>query len=303
MNGVLLIILAAMMLYTLRLRVGYAKKEQKREEIIRRVLDGNLNARLLSKEHAPYASNDFLINQLIETYQSNVIEMNNNEKKRKELLSNLSHDIRTPLTSIIGYLDAVTQSIVKTDEEKESYIKIANNRSRQLKVILDDIFELAKADANELVLNKKDLNINNLLTDTLIEFVPILEHEKLHLIHQITEKDHFIYADEYCVKRVLENLMNNAIAHGKDGGIIGIDTRIIGSEYCIEIWDKGVGITEDLDKIFLRLYKKNTSGKCDSNGLGLAIAKTLVLRNDGRVEVTSVSNQRTSFSVYFPVKK
>jgi len=302
-NIVLFILLAASSLYILYLRYTYDKNEKAREEIIRRVLDGNLNSRLLSKGKSYYSNNNFLINQLIDNYQSHIIKMNNNEKKRKELLSNISHDIRTPLTSIIGYLDAIRNSIVKTDAEKKRYLEIASNRSRQLKTILDDIFELAKADSNEISLNKKILNINSILTDILIEFVPILENEGLELINHISDENTFIFADEYSIKRILENLINNAISHGKHGGVIGVNTYLSGKEYSIEIWDKGMGIEEDIDKIFLRLYKKNTSNSGANSGLGLAIAKVLVEKNNGRIDVKSIPNQKTSFSIHFPVTK
>lgn len=303
LNVILLVLLSIAISYILYMHYNYNKKEHQREEIIRRVLDGNLNARLLSKDKSTYSNTNFLINQVIENYQSHVIKMNNNEKKRKELLSNISHDIRTPLTSIIGYLDAIRNDIVKTHKEKENYLEIVSNRSRHLKIILDDIFELAKADSNEIILNKKILNINSILTDTLIEFVPILEKENINLINNISVKKAIIFADEYSIKRILQNLINNVVTHGKDGGIIGINTFVSKKEYTIEIWDKGVGIEEDIDKIFLRLYKKNCATKGKNSGLGLAIAKVLVEKNEGRIDVKSIPNQKTSFLVHFPLTK
>ncbi|MTI71615.1 MAG: HAMP domain-containing histidine kinase [Firmicutes bacterium] len=302
LNVLLFILLIITIFYIINLRYNYTKNEEEREIIIRRVLDGNLNSRLLSNDKSNYSNVNFLINQLIENYQSHIIKMDNNEKRRKELLSNISHDIRTPLTSIIGYLDAIESSIAKTNKEKKKYLEIANNRSRQLKITLDDIFELAKANSNEIVLNKRILNINSILTDTLIEFIPILEEENINLINNIINEDVYIYADEYSIKRVIRNLINNAISHGKDGGIIGVDSKILKKRYYINIWDKGVGIKDDIEKIFLRLHKRNlTNGK--NSGLGLAIAKALVEKNDGSISVESIPNEKTSFIVSFPVIK
>lgn len=298
---ILLIVILVLSLYII-LKLHYIKKnEQQREIVLNRVLEGNYNSRLLIKKSSIHSETDFLINRLIEEYQSQIIKMNNNEIKRKQLLSNISHDIRTPLTAIIGYLDATNTAIVSSEEEKENYINIANKRARQLKIILDDIFELAKANSNELPLNKKMLNIKDILTDTIIEYIPILEGQEINLINNISDLDVYIYADEYCIIRILENLLNNAITHGKDGKVIGIDTYVVDREYCIEIWDKGIGIEEDIEKIFLRLYKKDLNNS--TNGLGLAISKTLVERNEGRIEVNSLPNKKTSFMVCLNISK
>lgn len=287
--------------YILSLHLLINKSEKDRFEILTRVLRENYNARLLIKQDSKHSQTDFLINQLIESYHNHVITMDSNEQKRKELLSNISHDIRTPLTSIIGYLDAINHCIVQSESEKEKYLQIASERSKQLKIILDDIFELAKADANELILNPTEIHINQEVTNTLIEFIPILEREQLQLVNRISNEDVTIYADMYCIHRIIENLVNNAITHGKNGGVIGIETYRMSHEYCIKVWDRGVGISEDIDKLFLRLYKKNTSTKSNNSGLGLAIAKSLTDRNNGRIEVKSIPNDQTSFLVYFPI--
>lgn len=301
-NYILSILLIILLVYIFYIKRKNKKNEREREEVLRRVLEGNLNSRLLCKDKSNYSNINFLINELIEKYQCHIIKMNNNEKKRKELLSNISHDIRTPLTSIIGYLDAIN-TVVKTKEEKEKYLHIAKNRARHLKVLLDDIFELAKADSNELVLNKKTININSILTDTLIEYIPIIEQDNIELINNIHEEKTYIYADEYSIRRILENLINNALSHGKSGGILGISTSTSGKVVTIEVWDKGEGINEDVDKIFLRLYKKSPSNNTSNNGLGLAIAKTLVEKHDGEIEVVSIPNEKTSFIVHFPLSK
>lgn len=302
LNYLLSILLIILLVYIFYIKHKNKRNEREREEILRRVLGGNLNSRLLCKDKSNYSNINFLINELIEKYQSHIIEMNNNEKKRKELLSNISHDVRTPLTSIIGYLDAIN-TVVKTNEEKEKYLHISKNRARQLKVLLDDIFELAKADSNELVLNKKTININSILTDTLIEYIPIIEQDNIKVINNIHEEKTYIYADEYSIRRILENLINNALSHGKSGGVLGISTSTSGKIVTIEVWDKGEGIKEHIDKIFLRLYKKSTSNNTNNNGLGLAIAKTLVEKHDGEIEVVSIPNEKTSFIVHFPLSK
>lgn len=290
-------------IYIIHLNKKFKAQNEARNDVLSRALKGNLNTRILIKESGTNSDIDFKINQLIESYQQKIIIMEENELKRKELLSNISHDIRTPLTSIIGYLDAIVNNIVSSDTEKENYLLIANDRARQLKFLLDEIFELAKANSNELILNKNTYDINSILTDTLIEFIPMFEKESLELINNIQEGSFKAFVDEYSIKRVFENLINNAISHGKSGGIIGVSTKVLNNFYTIEIWDKGEGIDESLDKIFLRLHKKNLSKNGSSSGLGLAIAKTLIEKNDGLIEVKSKSNIRTSFIVHIPLVK
>ncbi len=269
---------------------------------LQRAIQGNLNTRLLTNELHWLDEIVFAINRLIEQLDNCNIQTIKSETARKRLLSNFSHDIRTPLTSIIGYMDALKDDIGASEEEKREYIEIVLRKANALKLLVDEIFHLAKLDADEMPLKMERLDLAELIREAVIDFLPELNRHAIALQADIPEDVCPVQADRVSLQRILGNLIKNAIQYGQDGGVLGVQLQAAAGEFRVCVWDRGVGIAaEDLNNIFERLYRADQARSAGrGSGLGLSIARALVEKNGGTIWVESAPGEQTSFIFTLP---
>ncbi|KKB72164.1 MULTISPECIES: sensor histidine kinase [Bacillus] len=283
-------------------RLRFNKHLELMDTELKRVAGGNLRRRLLANDDPLFNEIIFSINELIEQLEKVQIDAAQSEMARKRLLSNISHDIRTPLTSIIGYIDALKDGVASSEKEKQEYLNILSKKSSSLKQLIDEIFNMAKLDANEIPLNIESFDLAELVRETLINFLPELKKHDIELNVHIPEKKCFIMADRLSLIRVIENLVKNGVHYGKAGKILGIELRETDREYQLLVWDKGPGIPEhDIENVFERMYRRDRSRKLgEGSGLGLAIAKSLVEKNRGTIWAESTPWEKTTFGFSLP---
>lgn len=244
------------------------------------------------------------LNSLYDAYENIEVEKRVQIEQSKQLISNLSHDIRTPLTSIIGYVDALNDGVITDEEELLEFFEILSMKSKNLKHLIDQIFNVARIDADDVIMNYEYIELNQVVKQVLIDFIPQFEKLQIQLINEIKEEPFMVYADVVGITRVFQNILRNAIQHGKDGKIIGVRTRIDGSYYRVVIWDRGKGIPKAKQKhIFERLFKVDDSRKFGSSnsGLGMSIAKKIIERHNGRIALESKEGKLTEFFVELPM--
>jgi len=303
-TGILLLIIVALFVVILVLLRKRNNQLANRLGVIQQVLSGKTSMRILRDEKDKDAVLDFAINDLMEALQQTKLAAEQSELKRRQLLSNISHDIRTPITSIIGYIDALVEGKITDPEEREEYLRIAAEKSRELKRLTDEVFELAKIDADEMELHPERLEINELLRSTVIGFLPCLQEVGMEVVNEIPDDRYFIYADRMSIVRILQNLIQNAIQHGKSGKVLGLRVEKHRNQVVLSIWNLGQPIPEDkINRVFERLFKTDDSRKTKNgnHGLGLSIAKRLTEKNGGTIRVESGQNRETTFSVRFPI--
>lgn len=270
---------------------------------LKRAIEGNLNTRLLAKDEPWLNELIFAINELIEQLDKLQVRTIRSEAARKRLLSNISHDIRTPLTSIIGYVDALRDEVGVTEEEKREYLDILSRKSGELKQLIDDLFQLAKLDADEIVMKPETLDLAELAREAAIEFLPVLKQHGMELTAVLPEHRCPINADRLSMLRVMNNMIRNAIQYGQEGKQLGIELTETGTEYRLHIWDRGPGIAaEDMPHIFERMYRADRSRtmRYGGSGLGLAIAKALINKQGGTIWVDSAPGLQTTFGISLP---
>jgi signal transduction histidine kinase len=242
----------------------------------------------------------FEMNKLISSYG---LQKRNYEKEltaKKVLLSNISHDVRTPLVSVIGYLEAVIQNRIG-ESNKGEYIETAYQKALTLKEQINQLFELVQSDANEFVMNIEKIDVCETLRQVIIDFVPVFEKEQITFESNIPEKEICISADQHCLIRIYQNLIRNTLIHGKSGNYLGVFISEANSEVYIDITDKGMGIEkEHLPYIFDRLYKADPA-RTRGGGLGLAVAKEFANKMNGNIEVLHSVPGDTVFRITFPV--
>ncbi|MCE5173228.1 HAMP domain-containing histidine kinase [Paenibacillus profundus] len=302
-RGVLFTALFVITAILLSMRFQFMTKVKGAVTALKRAIAGNVNTRLLANDEPLFNEVIFSINELIEQLDKVQVQTIKSEAARKSLLSNISHDIRTPLTSIIGYVDALKDDIAASREERQEYVDIISKKASALKDLIDEIFHLAKLDADEVPLQPEVLDFAEITREAVIEFLPELTKVNMELNASILEEKCLVTAERLSLLRIINNIIKNAVQYGQDGQVLGIELTEHTTVYQLSIWDKGAGIPEDeLTKVFERMYRTERSRNPlhGGSGLGLAIAKALVEKNGGRIWAESNPGVKTSFSFTIP---
>ena len=271
---------------------------------IEKMSQGDLNSKLESKGDDELSMMAFNINVMQDTINKLIVSEKESEKTKNELITNIAHDLRTPLTSIIGYLDILVNNKNLTEEKKQDYLGIAFEKSKKLEVLIEDLFSFTKLNyGDELAVNKERIDIIELLNQLVSELYPLFENNNLECSMQTNVNSLFLNLDPKLIVRLFENLINNAIKYGKDGKhiIIKVKNNKELENVEISIINFGQLIPEDaLKKIFEKFYRVDNSrtSTTGGTGLGLAIAKTIVELHGGEITVKSDADG-TEFKVTF----
>lgn len=225
-----------------------------------------------------------------------------NEQKKDELIVYLAHDIKTPLTSMIGYLSLLSEIKDMPQEQRNRYIGIALDKSYRLEYLINELFDVARFNSEKIVLEKKEINLNLMLEQIADDFYPTLK-EMNKKINFTSDEKTILYADPDKLSRVFNNLIKNAVNYSKENTDIDISILNKENQATVKITNKGKQIPkEKLDKIFEKFYRLDSSrtSKTGGSGLGLAIAKEIVELHGGRIYAES-DMKETTFSVILPI--
>jgi len=246
-------------------------------------------------------SNTF--HQMAQQIQAQVIRLKETDALRRELVANVSHDLRTPLASLKGYLETLLlKDKSLSTEERLSYLKIAHNNSERLSKLVTELFELAKLDAGELKLHKETFSMAELAHDVAQKFDLRAQQQGIHLEVDIDSDMPYVEADIGLIERVLDNLIDNALKNTPKDGTVKIALDANGSFVTVNVADTGRGIASDeLPHIFQRFYKKPSSDNNQTGaGLGLAIAQRIIELHGSQLLVESILHKGTQFNFALP---
>ncbi|WP_338825294.1 Sensor histidine kinase ResE [Moorella humiferrea] len=225
------------------------------------------------------------------------------EQLRQEFLAGVSHDLRTPLTFIQGYAEALADGLAAGEKERQEYINIILAEAVRLRRLVDDLLELNKMAAGQLPLEMAVIDVKELLAGVVRKFRPLLAEQGLELELEMPPSLPTVRADAGRLEQVMTNLLDNARNHTPPGGRIKVTAGQVDKDIKVSVIDTGSGIpAEDLPYIWERFYKvdKSRSRRDGGSGLGLAIVKSLVEAHGGRVEVESQLGKGSTFSFYLP---
>lgn len=225
-----------------------------------------------------------------------------NEQKKDELIVYLAHDIKTPLTSMIGYLSLLSEIKDMPQEQRNRYIGFALDKSYRLEYLINELFDVARFNSEKIVLEKEEINLNLMLEQIADDFYPTLK-EMNKKINFTSDEKTILYADPDKLSRVFNNLIKNAVNYSKENTDIDISILNKENQATVKITNKGKQIPkEKLDKIFEKFYRLDSSrtSKTGGSGLGLAIAKEIVELHGGRIYAES-DMKETTFSVILPI--
>ena len=261
---------------------------------------GNGNRRILSATDEFTASIAYEVNDIVSSYEKELSSFRQAEEVNKQLMTSLSHDVRTPLTTLIGYLDAAHKGIV-TGKDKDEYVEIARRKAHDLKEYIDVLFDWFKLNSDEFVLLIDPVEAVELTRNILIDWIPIFEDKQIDYSIDIPEQPFRVRLDPDAYMRVLNNLIQNVIAHSHADKIC-ISLSKQDGNMKILVADNGVGIEkDDLKHIFERLYKCDKGRSEKGSGLGLSIVHQLVEKMNGTITAESTPGNGTMFALYFPL--
>lgn len=268
-------------------------------DVLEDVKNGNGNRRILSETHELTAPLAYELNDIILSYESRLSACRQTEETNRQLMTSLSHDVRTPLTTLIGYLDAAHKGIV-TGKERDDYIETARRKAYDLKEYIDVLFDWFRLGSNEFYLNIVTIDLTELTRNILIDWIPIFEDARIDFKIDIPEQPFRVKLDPDGYMRILNNLIQNVISHSH-ADKIEITLSDQGGNIKILLADNGVGIDkEDLKHIFERLYKCDKGRSEKGSGLGLSIAHQLTAKMNGTITAESVLGKGTVFTLLFP---
>jgi len=270
---------------------------------LQRAAGGNYRTRLLAGEDRTWNEALFAVNGLIERLERLEAASRSSEAARRRLLSSISHDIRTPLTSIVGYVDAIREGIVDTERERSEYLAVVSAKAAALQTLIDEIFTMSKLDADELPMRPEPLDLAEAAREAVIAVLPEIGKLGLELRTELPDQPCPVLADRLALERIAGNLLRNALQHGKEGLTIGVGLAETERTYELVVWDRGPGIAPDeLPQVFERSYRgdKSRGTEGGGSGLGLAIARSLAGKNGGSLEAASIPWERTEFRLALP---
>ncbi len=288
---------------SLKFSISNTKRSKKKIRIILESLidikHGNGNRRILGEPYDSFAPLIYEINEIVQAYEEKLASVEQAKEENKQLMTSLSHDIRTPLTTLIGYLDAVYKERIIGEEQKE-YIEIAYRKACDLKEYIDILFDWFKLNSNEFSIQMQKVEVAELTRNILVDWIPIVEEKKLAYSFEIPDRPFWVKMDSDCYRRIVNNLIQNIIIHSKATSF-ALDLKCSGNFVTIVIKDNGIGISEeDLKHIFERLYKCDKGRLNKGSGLGLSIVQQLVIKMAGEINVESRVEHGSSFILKFP---
>ncbi len=269
------------------------------EETLEDIKSGNPNRRVLARKSDMTKRICFAINEIAVENQSQLLKQKQSEQAYKRLMTSLSHDVKTPLASLAGYLEAIENGLV-TGEEKEAYIHVALEKAYCLKQFVESLFEWVKLDAKEQIFYFEICDFNELTRNIAAEWVSNLEQSHFEYDFDIPEGEYFLRIDPHAYTRILNNLFQNALIHS-GGNKLTLQLLENEQQVKIIISDNGKGIpSSDVPHIFERMYQCDRSRSAGGNGLGLSIAMELVNAHNGKISADSKPGMGTIFTILFP---
>lgn len=298
-----LAIALADVIFTLLLLLKMRNAKLKLSDILETLDDiarGNSNRTILAKPREKTSLICYKINDIVHEFRQQVIDLKKAEATNSQLMTSLSHDVRTPLTTLIGYLDAAQKGIV-AGAEREEYIETARIRAYDMKDYVDVMFEWFKLNSNEEHFTVSRIELAELTRNLLKGWIPIFENIRLDFDIDIPEKCIEVNLDTDAYSRIMNNLIQNVISHSQ-ATLVKIKVSLFATNVMITVADNGKGISkQNLPHVFERLYKCDMARSEKGSGLGLSIAQQLVKKMGGLISVQSEPYQQTEFIVQFPL--
>jgi len=240
------------------------------------------------------------VNALLDHNQKVLATHRKMESSMKKMLSNISHDLKTPLTVVLGYTEMLKLKQSLNEEERQRLLTGVHSKTLEVLKIIHTFFDLAKLEAGDTDYPMTKINVSEICRKNILSFYDMITSMGLEIDIVIPEISAYAHGNEEALDRVLNNLLSNAVAYGAAGNIIGLTVRNDDTNIFIDVWDRGQGIDEyHIDNVFERMYtlEDSRNKSFQGSGLGLTITKRLVELMEGSIQLSSIPYEKTIFTV------
>lgn len=270
------------------------------------IKDGNLDFKLEAEGRDEISALCISFEEMRKRLKDNAEEKIKNEAENKALISNIAHDLKTPITAVKGYSEGILDGVANTPEKVEKYVKTIYNKANEMDTLINELTLYSKIDTNRIPYNFAKINVAEYFTDCIEEIGIDLETRGIGLAYyNYIEDDTMIIADPEQLRRVINNIVGNSAKYmNKQQGFINIRIKDVGDFIQVEIEDNGKGIPQkDLPYIFDRFYRTDASrnSATGGSGIGLSIVKKIVEDHGGKIWATS--KEDTGTIMYFVIRK
>lgn len=294
---VCIIIIIIVFLFLLKGRVDYINTIASK---VREIAKGDLSKRVVIKY-----SNE--LTDLAKDINYMADEIQNQDNKQREFITNISHDLRTPLTTIMGYLKMIEEEKYSDNKELQKYVGIATKKGKYLKKLLDDFFNYSKLSSNDVKIEMVQINIKDCVKEIILEEEIKFIEKNLNINSSISNKKLITIGDPMLIGRVFENLMENAVKYSKENTEVNLELKeaVVNNKnhavFSISNVPKEEISEKESNRLFDRLYKKSSARTEGGSGLGLAISKEIVNKHNGFISVSKMDS-KILFTVGFQIK-
>ncbi|MEL6674256.1 MAG: HAMP domain-containing sensor histidine kinase [Bacteroidota bacterium] len=272
-------------------------------DTVQRFKEGDMDARIPQAEKGDLAPLAETFNAMADTLEANIDELKSVENLRRELIANVSHDLRTPLAIMQGYVETLLiKDASLSSDDRKGYLEIVLGSSEKLSKLIDQLFEYAKLEARQVQPQKEPFFISELAQDVFRKYQILAEEREIEIALNMPQSLPLVFADVALVERVFQNLLDNALKFTPKGGSVQIELEGQVDSVSVRVVDTGKGISaEEQAFIFERYQKGSRSGDQNKGaGLGLAIVKKILELHDASIRVQSRLNEGTAFSFQLP---
>lgn len=299
MNYLLVVVIIILSILLVNNKIKIKRISLKLENILKENSTERIKINNLSEDKKELVK---YINNLLDKYERVSVDNKNYKEQHKRMMSDISHDIRTPITAIMGYVDLLMDNTLE-EYKREEYISVIHERGRALKELMEEFFELSKLEGKDREITIEKVNISEIIRQNLITFMNEIDKREVVPEINIGDEEVFVLGDKSALNRVITNLISNSLKYGYQGKVMGIELRVYENQVEIIVWDRGKGIEKSqIPYIFERLYteERSRNKKLQGSGLGLTIVKKLVEDMHGDITLSSIPYEKTSFMVRLP---
>jgi len=285
----------------------YKSSNNRKENLIyihkklKQIIDGKTDEKLLVHTDDEDLKQILIeINRLLEHNQKMMASYNKTEMSMRKMLSNISHDLKTPLTVVLGYIEIMLNDQNRNQEETDELLKKVHGKTVEVLDLIKKFFDLAKLESGDKNLPLTRVNMNDVCQKNILSFYEVLTTKGFDVAIELPETIIYALGNEEELDRVLNNLLSNAIQYGGEGKALGLILRSDEQSVYVDVWDKGKGINElHKDLVFERMYtlEDSRNKSYQGSGLGLTITKRLVEKMDGQIFLKSKPYEKTTFTV------
>ena len=263
----------------------------------------NNKKRILKASPALFRDEAGRISGAIVVFQD-ITESQRLEDMRREFVANVSHELKTPITTIKSYSETLLCGALEDKELSKSFVEVIENEADRMSSLVKDLLQLSHMDYEKVVWEMHHLDLREIVTDSVRKLEVHFQNKNQRLNMQISDEAVPIYADRGKIQQVIINLLTNAIKYTPENGNIRISAQVVDKNAIFQVQDSGIGIPkEDIKRIFERFYRvdKGRSRAQGGTGLGLSIAHNIIKQHKGSIKVSSELEKGSIFTVYFPV--